>query len=345
MCIAGRIAAVVAVLSPDICEYMIMSHFILRWLNNIPSDDPIERQLAVLLQIALVGLILIIIGAIFLAIIAFESSPNAPAILRAIGLLITVGMVLMMMRRGHFKSGLWLVVGALLAIQLYGLYTGGLIDRGHALLSYVIPVSMAGLLIGRRALIIVMAVITAVLIITAVRDRAIALEAASIDALVALYFLVYGFFAILIEAFRSSFHQALANSAARAEELLKLSRRLEVTLTSIGDAVIVTDAQGQITLMNDVAQQLTGWTQEEAAGETLMTVFRIVNEETRLPVESPVDKVLREGTIVGLANHTILLAKDGREIPIDDSGAPIRNQKGNISGVVLVFRDIRLYRK
>jgi PAS domain S-box-containing protein len=116
--------------------------------------------------------------------------------------------------------------------------------------------------------------------------------------------------------------------------------RLLVTLTSIGDAVITTDAQGTILLMNKIAESLTGWSQAEASGKQLEEVFYIVNEATRDIVESPVDKVIREGTIVGLANHTLLIAKDGTETPIDDSGAPIRDESGEIVGTVLVFRNI-----
>lgn len=116
--------------------------------------------------------------------------------------------------------------------------------------------------------------------------------------------------------------------------------RLHATLIGIGDAVIVADAQGNVTLTNPVAQSLTGWSEEQAEGRPLHEVFRIVNEATREAVESPVDKVLREKTIIGLANHTTLIAKDGTELPIDDSGAPIYDADGNIAAVVLVFRDI-----
>ncbi|CAN5732278.1 hypothetical protein BH10ACI4_BH10ACI4_10180 [soil metagenome] len=111
-------------------------------------------------------------------------------------------------------------------------------------------------------------------------------------------------------------------------------------LQSIGDAVIVTDAETYITRMNPVAEALTGWTRAEATGRRLSEIFHIVNESTREPVESPADKVRRLGTIVGLANHTILIAKDGTETPIDDSGAPVRDQDGEIRGIVLVFRDV-----
>lgn len=116
--------------------------------------------------------------------------------------------------------------------------------------------------------------------------------------------------------------------------------RLQTTLASIGDAVIATDARGYVSFMNVVAQSLTGWEEREAIGKPLENVFRIVNEFTREPAESPVARVLEEGNIVGLANHTVLLAHDGREIPIDDSGAPIRNAEGELIGVILVFRDI-----
>ena len=114
---------------------------------------------------------------------------------------------------------------------------------------------------------------------------------------------------------------------------------LAVTLASIGDGVILTDAHGRVRFLNDEAERLTGWKMGEAQGQPLPSVFRIVNEATRQPVENPVNKVLRLGTVVGLANHTILIARDGREIPIDDSGAPVRENDGAVRGVVLVFRD------
>ncbi len=115
--------------------------------------------------------------------------------------------------------------------------------------------------------------------------------------------------------------------------------RWRTTLASIGDAVISTDENGRVAFMNHVAEQLTGWASDAAYGRPLAEVFRIVNETTRQAVESPVAKVIREGTSVGLANHTILIASDGTERPIDDSGAPIRNRIGQLVGIVLVFRD------
>ncbi|HYO92382.1 MAG TPA: PAS domain S-box protein, partial [Pyrinomonadaceae bacterium] len=134
---------------------------------------------------------------------------------------------------------------------------------------------------------------------------------------------------------------SLAERARGAEQKMRLSgASLRTTLHSIGDAVISTDSQGRVTFMNPVAQALTGWTVEEAVGRALPEVFRIINEYSRQPVESPIEKVLRDGVVVGLANHTLLISRDGREIPTDDSGAPIKDEDGNITGVVLVFHDI-----
>lgn len=117
------------------------------------------------------------------------------------------------------------------------------------------------------------------------------------------------------------------------------AEKYSTTLKSIGDGVIVSDANGRIELLNPVAESLTGWTSNEARGRSMEEVFRIINEETREKVEDPTVKVIREGIIVGLANHTLLIAKDGTERPIADSGAPIRDEQGLLTGVVLVFRD------
>lgn len=131
--------------------------------------------------------------------------------------------------------------------------------------------------------------------------------------------------------------EAVRRALATADEL---RASLLTTLRSIGDGVIATDPRGHVTLMNSVAESLTGWREADAKGQKLEDVFRIVNEHTRQTVTSPVQKVLETGAVVGLANHTVLLARDGREIPIDDSGAPIRSGDGPINGVVLVFRDV-----
>lgn len=128
---------------------------------------------------------------------------------------------------------------------------------------------------------------------------------------------------------------SLAQRQARARREL-----LSTTLASIGDAVITTDIQGRVTFLNGVAERLTGWLRADAAGKDLGDVFRIINEKTRQPAEDPAARALREGVVVGLANHTVLIHKDGSERPIDDSAAPIRDELGKVSGSVLVFRDI-----
>jgi PAS domain S-box-containing protein len=115
---------------------------------------------------------------------------------------------------------------------------------------------------------------------------------------------------------------------------------LDVTLSSIGDAVIATDTHSKITFFNRVAERLTGWPQQDAIGRHLDEVFRIVHEQTLKPAENPVSRVLREGMIVGLANHTALISRQNQIIPIADSAAPIISSNGILHGVVLVFRDI-----
>jgi PAS domain S-box-containing protein len=130
-------------------------------------------------------------------------------------------------------------------------------------------------------------------------------------------------------------------SKASAEEKLKQAEEwFQVTLRSIGDAVIATDPHGLVSFMNQVAEELTGWKFEEAKGSPLASCFQIHNEFTKKAVENPAERVLREGSIVGLANHTVLVSRNGRQIPIDDSAAPIRDSSGQLIGVVLVFRDI-----
>ncbi len=140
------------------------------------------------------------------------------------------------------------------------------------------------------------------------------------------------------EAFRQA-HNILR---VRAEQAFRSEQKLRTTLQSIGDGVITCDAESRVETMNDVAQQLTGWTAAEARHLPLDQVFQIVNQTTREPIENPVSKVQRLNSTVSFADHTILIRKDGSEIFIDDSGSPIRDKQGKLIGVVLVFRDITL---
>ncbi len=145
---------------------------------------------------------------------------------------------------------------------------------------------------------------------------------------------------ILLAAFVSLLNRSLS---ARQVAMITMHQQRELfrtTLASIGDAVITTDNQGKVTFLNSVAEGMTGWTDKEAKGQPLEAVFHIINEESRLPAENPALRALREGKVVGLANHTVLVARDGSERSIDDSAAPIRTEHNTVAGVVLVFRDI-----
>ena len=149
----------------------------------------------------------------------------------------------------------------------------------------------------------------------------------------------------LLVAFLLIVREDLLGRARAETAALESEERLRTTLRSIGDAVLATDGNGRVAFLNPVAERLTGWPASEASGKAVEDVFRIVSEATRVAVESPVRRVIREGVVVGLANHTLLLARDGTEIPIADSGAPIHDAGGKITGVVLVFRDISELRR
>jgi PAS domain S-box-containing protein len=149
-------------------------------------------------------------------------------------------------------------------------------------------------------------------------------------------FLSLGLFVLM-----STFLTALNVSVRKGHQLAREHEEwLSTTLRSIGDGVIATDAAGRIVFLNPVAEALTQWSKSEAQGRLLNEVFHIIGEHEREERESPVSKVLREGKIVGLANSTLLVRKDGTELPIDDSGAPIWDERGKIRGVVMVFRDV-----
>ena len=137
-----------------------------------------------------------------------------------------------------------------------------------------------------------------------------------------------------------AFNQQIIEIKRRVEDSYAREQWLNTTIRSIGDAVIACDTAGKVEFMNRVAEDLTGWSETEAKGKSLHQIFQIFNENTRATVENPVDKVRRLGTVVGLANHTFLVARDGTEVCIDDSGAPIHDSNGQMIGVVLVFRDI-----
>lgn len=134
---------------------------------------------------------------------------------------------------------------------------------------------------------------------------------------------------------------ALGWSRATAQRSAQIQRdRWRTTLASIGDAVAVTNGEGRIDYMNAVAEQLSGWPLHDARGRSFDEVLRLANAQTRASVENPIGRVLAEGRTFGLANHTILLRRDGTDVPIDDSAAPIRDSEGTVFGAVIVFRDV-----
>jgi PAS domain S-box-containing protein len=178
------------------------------------------------------------------------------------------------------------------------------------------------------------------------------LTATIASAVVLLYFVLSPPYSFEIAAWRDVARLAVFLGVALGMTALAVAQRqariglrhqwalCRVTLDSIGDAVIVADAEGQVRFLNGAAAALTGWPPMDAVDRPLSDVFRIVDDATRRPIESPVDRAVRHGAVVGLANHTLLLARDGTERPIDDSAAPIRDPAGAVIGAVLVFRDV-----
>ncbi len=165
-------------------------------------------------------------------------------------------------------------------------------------------------------------------------------------AALALWILVAGLaLSVALGVVAHAFSRAVAQASARGEELARHREQLRVTLASIGDAVVATDERGRVAFLNHVAEQLSGWSQEEALGRPLGDVVPLLNEDSEQAVPNPVDTVLRDGVTVELANHTVLLRRDGGRVPIEDSAAPIRAKDGRLTGVVLVFHDVTSRRR
>src|SRR5262245_61346861 len=165
-----------------------------------------------------------------------------------------------------------------------------------------------------------------------------------VDRIALLIFLMVGLGVALLSrsqgrALESAAQEAWLRRRAEREERSQ-RQRLETTLASIGDGVIATEAEGQVSFMNAVAEMLTGWRREEALGKPIEMVFRIVDEATRKPAEFPTCRAMEQGGFVNLSDGTILVAKDGKEIPVDDSASVIRDPEGKTAGAVLIFRDI-----
>jgi PAS domain S-box-containing protein len=319
-----------------------------RWLHDVPLDDPVERKLAPLLQLVLIAIAVALGVALVVAVlqIGLAGIPQEGMVLAALFWL-ALACMLALLRRGYFKMTTRLLLSLLFVAAARRLILAEANAADEALISFFLPLTIAGLFLSRRILIFIL-ILSGILVLLPGDNEKLGSGTASTFIISAVLV------SFLLDLMGSTLRGELAAALVRNEELerarqelettsselFKLNERLTITLRSIGDAVITTDAEARIMLINDVAQRMTGWTQAEAEGQPLTTVFNIVNELTRQPVESPAERVIREGVVVGLANHTILIAKDGREVPIDDSGAPIIDSGGTISGVVLVFRDI-----
>lgn len=332
--------------------------FVWRWLTNVPMTDPVERRLAPLLQLVLFALAIIPIVETTRLIVnlGLGAVPVSFLLLTVLVELVFL-FIVFMLRRGRFKAAVTVLLTIVLLGAANGLRLVNLEASGEVLIAFFVPLTIAGLLLSRWALVAVYLVSVVLVVFTARSQSPTGAVTSS-----AVFYITYAtLISFLLDLLGRTLRQELMASRSRNEELKQahhalenssleletlntklqaLNERLIVTLKSIGDAVITTDVDGRVTFINEVAQSLTGWTPEDAVGRPIAEVFHIVNEETRQIVENPVDRVLREGVIVGLANHTILLTRDGREVPIDDSGAPIRTEQGQMHGVVLVFRDV-----
>lgn len=306
---------------------------------------PLLRRLLILMQLGIVALLLVnmLTGAI-----------KADArILIPNGLLVVVLLgVTLLLQRGHVKLSLWILVALTLMTETIVLLTNDLSVAGRTLFSFIIPLSIAGLFLGRAPLAATTVVSIGVVWLSAFNSpvpQGLPLTTTALQ-----YTIISIVYAVLIDIFRTLFQRTLDTTLAQTAALERMQidnvnlyhdaererERLQVTLASIGDAVITTDTAAQITFMNGVAEDLTGVRTADALNKPLMDVFRIANEYTGDPVDSPVDRVLAEGVIVGLANHTVLIRPDGTQVPIADSGAPIRSAHGTTIGAVLVFRDV-----
>ena len=330
------------------------------WLSRLPYTDPIERRLAPVLQIFFVSIIAALLFAIVLSILITGLTAEA---LTGLIPLVIFGLALWgglyILRRGYFNWAIGIIIFSMLLNQARSLQSAGFFRNQQILLTSLLALTLAAFLLSRRLFILTTVINFLTVAFFAFQEQTL-FPAAELTGTSTPIARLTGFglnlllFCVLVDMFARAFRSELAASiqreqtleaeiAARQKMQLSLAQQREqyrVTLSSIGDAVIATDTAGQVTFLNEVAEILTGWKRDVALGKPLVDVFPIFNEETLKPVENPLIRVLAEGVIVGLANHTVLIRQDGVTIPIADSGAPIRGEDGVILGAVLVFRDV-----
>lgn len=232
------------------------------------------------------------------------------------------------------RTKLTAVVVASILTCLTAVFFNNVLDEDAVYTSlFYIPVIMAGLWFYRSAIPLSAGFALLINVLDFIR-----LGEISVEQIMRGLILILG--GVILYYLEHSLHRRNEELRHSHRRLALETERLRVTLLSIGDGVISTDNEGRVTLLNDVAKNLTGWPGQTAIGKPFTEVFPIVNEQTRETCPDPVQKVLSLGKVVGLANHTVLIAKDGTERPIADSAAPIRSEDGTLDGVVLVFRDV-----
>ncbi len=298
----------------------------------VDVDDPTGRRRGQLLAYFILGVLAISVSLLVLNGIQWLLDPTPKWVFYIAGDVLGALVLTVLWRLNRAGRTGWAGYGYLffVTVGVSALFSLRVLDR--VLIAYAIPVLTAGFVIGPVSSFFFAAL--AVLGYTLVYLAGGSPMSYNIISASSLFLLA------LVAWLVADRQERYITERKRAEEALRASEeRYRTTMMSVGDGVIATDTEGRVELLNPVAETLTGWRHEQARGKLLEEVLRIINEETRQPVENPVRRVMREGLVVGLANHTVLIAHDGTECPIADSGAPIRDEQGEITGVVLVFRD------
>ena len=332
------------------------------WQDRFIKDPDLSGEQAHRVRILIItGLLFLIVGLLILiAQLIFWVLPSFPPppwtdLVADLLIILAGASTLTLVQLGRFRAATSLVLGAILAIATASfVLEGSPLTDVSGTLGFFILVALSAVLLGTDRVWVALAVTAGVFIgVHVLGWQDVLPPSPGRDQVgqqvftILIWLIAAGITTILIVTTMNVLRSQADQLRKRLIELrktqgqLRASREnLRTTLDSIGDGVIATDRDGEITRMNPVAEALTGWDFEEAEGRPLLEVFNIVNAKTRRPAQTPVEQVLQEGKIVGLANHTMLIARDGRELQIADSGAPIRDRTGEITGVVLVFRDV-----
>ncbi|MFN8527384.1 MAG: PAS domain S-box protein [Anaerolineae bacterium] len=323
-----------------------------QWLKTLPYKDPVKRRLSGILQLIFLSLIGVALFTLVLLLFFYGAQgltittmiPNL-----VFSLIMAAGLVLL--RRGTFNAAVWILIITVVLGQSLSFLVGGFRNTQEAKLLSMVPLTLAGLVLNRRALLITLILTLALAgVIAAVQNTLYPGSVASFLGFALLLALI----GLVLDRFGDAFRSALADAQEREyalkwevearklseQSLAQQREQYRVTLASIGDAVIATDTQGRVTFVNPIAESLTGWQGTAAIGEPINRVYPIISETTQEPADNPIQQVLRAGAIVGMQNHTALVSRDQVLIPITHNGAPIRSEDGSLIGAILVFRDV-----